>query len=91
MFEGDFTHVGDWCTFEVLLDRFALTDPALRAVADVVHDIDCKDERFGRAETAGIAAMLRGIVGAVPADEARLERGFVVFDDLLAYYHARRP
>jgi hypothetical protein len=91
MFEAEFTHVGEDCTFETLVRRFALVDPALRAIAEVVHDIDCKDERFGRAETAGIAAMLRGIVGAVPNDEGRLERGFVVFDDLHAFYRARRP
>src|SRR5581483_1020917 len=39
MFDGEFTHAGDRCTFETLLDRFALTDPALRAIAEIVHDI----------------------------------------------------
>src|SRR5207302_7386014 len=33
MFRAEFTHVGDKCTFEVLLDRIALNDPALRAIA----------------------------------------------------------
>lgn len=91
MAEAEFTHVGEECTFETLLRRFALTDPALRAIADVVHDIDFKDDRFGRAETAGVAAMLRGITSAVPTDEGRVERGFVLFDDLLAFYRGRRP
>jgi hypothetical protein len=91
MAEAEFTHVGEECTFETLLRRFALTDPALRAIADVVHDIDNKDDRFGRPETAGVSAMLRGIVSAVPTDEGRLERGFVLFDDLLAFYRGQRP
>ncbi|MDB4881337.1 MAG: hypothetical protein JWL95_103 [Gemmatimonadetes bacterium] len=86
MFEAEYTHVGDDCTFETLLRRFGLVDPALRSVAEVVHDIDCKDDRFHRPETTGIAALLRGIVTAVPSDEARLERGFIVFDDLLSFY-----
>src|SRR5512143_2569890 len=37
MFEAEFTHEGDACTFEVLLARFKLDEPALHAVAAVVH------------------------------------------------------
>jgi hypothetical protein len=91
MFEAEYTHVGEDCTFETLLHRFALTDPALRAIADVVHDIDCKDDRHHRPETTGIAALLRGIATSVPTDDARLERGFVVFDDLLSFYRSQLP
>src|SRR5262245_32002645 len=40
MFEGEFTHEGDQCTFEVLLHTSGLKDRALKAVAEVVHDID---------------------------------------------------
>src|SRR5580765_705846 len=54
MFQGEYTHEGDRCTFETLLLRFGLTDPALRALGEIVHDVDCKDEKFGRAEAAGI-------------------------------------
>ena len=89
MFEAEFTHVGDDCTFETLLRRFAISDVALRAIADIVHDIDCKDDLYHRPETTGVAALLRGIVAAVPTDEARLERGFVVFDDLLSFYRGQ--
>jgi hypothetical protein len=91
MFEAEFTHEGSDCTFETLLRRFALDEPALRAIGDVVHDIDCKDDRFQRAESTGIAALLRGIVATVPSDDARLERGFTVFDDLHSFYRSKRP
>jgi len=47
-FEAEFTHEGDRCTFEVLLSRFVIEDPALRAIAEIVHDIDIKDGKFGR-------------------------------------------
>jgi Chromate resistance exported protein len=43
MFEADFTHEGDRCTFEVLLQRLKLNHPALRPIAEIVHDIDLKD------------------------------------------------
>ena len=48
MFQAEFTHEGDKCTFEVLLDRGALNDPALRAIAEIIHDIDLRDGKFGR-------------------------------------------
>src|SRR5260370_1167418 len=48
MFEAEFTHEGDRCTFEVLLQRFGLSEPALKQVAEIVHDIDLKDGKFAR-------------------------------------------
>jgi hypothetical protein len=84
MFEAEFTHDGELCTFEVLLQRFALGDAALRALAEVVHDIDVKDARYGREETPGIAQLLEGITAAHARDEDRLARGMALFDDLLA-------
>src|SRR5262249_13808555 len=49
MFEAEFTHEGERCSFEVLLERSGLKDPALQAIAEIVHDIDLKDEKFGRS------------------------------------------
>jgi hypothetical protein len=50
-----------------------------------VHDIDLKDSKFGRSETAGIALVINGIAMAHKLDEDRLKRGAAVFDDLHAY------
>lgn len=90
MVGADYTHVGEDCTFQTLLARFGLGDRALAAIGEVVHDIDCKDEKYGRAETAGVLGLLRGIADTDENDEARLERGFPVFDDLYAFYSGRR-
>jgi hypothetical protein len=84
MFQGEYTHEGDRCTFEVLLDRFQLHDPALRAIGEIVHDIDCKDEKFGRAETAGIAAIVSGIGRTHAEDPERMQQGAMVFEGLYA-------
>jgi hypothetical protein len=43
MFDAEFTHEGDKCSFEVLVERFGLRDAGLRAIAQIVHDIDLKD------------------------------------------------
>ena len=83
---GEFTHEGDGCTFETLLTSFLLENPALRRIADIVHDIDCKDEKFGRAETDGIARLVDGIVAAHADDVTRLARGSAMMDDLYATF-----
>src|SRR5918912_1863537 len=90
MFEAEFTHEGNRCTFEVLLERFHLDDPALGVLAEIVHDIDLKDEKFGREETAGIERVLAGIAQAHADDAARLERGAAVFDDLYGLLRQER-
>ena len=90
MFDAEYTHEGDRCTFETLLLRFGLRDRALRAIAEIVHDIDCKDDKFGREETAGIASVVAGIARAHEDDAARIERARAVFDDLYAAFDVRR-
>ena len=88
MFEGEFSHEGDRCTFETLLDRFAFRDPALHAIAEIVHDIDLKDEKFGHDDTSGVERVLTGIAAANAEDDARLARGSQLFDDLYTVYTA---
>jgi len=84
MYDGEYTHEGDRCTFETLRDRFGLDAPGLAAVGEIVHDIDCKDAKFGRAEAPGVEALLAGIARANPDDAARLAHGAALFDALLA-------
>jgi hypothetical protein len=82
MVDAEFTHDGDRCTFEVLLDAAAIKDAALRAIGEVVHDIDLKDAKFGRPEAAGVARLLEGIARAHRDDERRIARGSEIFEDL---------
>jgi len=90
MFDGEYTHQGELCTFEVLLARFEITDAALRPIAEIVHDIDLKDEKYGRRETAGVEALVNGIAMAHREDDARLARAGAVLDDLYEYFKRKR-
>ena len=90
MFEGEFTHEGDRCSFEVLLARAGLADPALQAIAEIVHDIDLKDGKFAREEVTGIAHLIAGIAVANQEDEQRIAQGGPVFDNLYQYFRAKR-
>lgn len=86
MYDAEFTHEGDSCTFEVLCARFNLREAGLGAIAELVHDLDIKDERYGRAETAGFLAQLRGITLLQQEDERRIELGSQLLDALLAHF-----
>lgn len=86
MFEAEYSHEGEQCTFEVLCAKFALDVPGLRALAELVHDIDIKDGKFGRPETAGLAAQIAGLALLHREDEMRLARGAELFEELLTYF-----
>jgi hypothetical protein len=90
MYEGEITHEGDRCTFEVLLVRAGLTDPALQAIGEIVHDIDLKDAKFARQEASGIASVIESIAAANKDDQRRLDRGAAVLDDLYELFRKKR-
>lgn len=82
MVGGDLTHEGDRCTFETLVARAGVTDAAVAEIAQIVHDVDLKDGKFGRPDAAGVRRLVDGLVARHPDDDDRLERGFALFDDL---------
>ena len=82
MVGGDFTHEEDRCTFETLIGRVGLPDKGVRAIAEIVHDLDLKDGKYGCAEAAGVRMMLDGLMSRTDNDEERIERALVIFDDL---------
>jgi hypothetical protein len=90
MFEADFTHQGDKCTFEVLVEQFSVREPGIKTIAELVHDIDVKDAKFGRASAPGISDMISALALAHRADEPRLEAGMLMFDQLLDLYRRKR-
>lgn len=90
MFEGEFTHRGDRCTFEVLLAEAKLDDPALAAIGEIIHDIDLKDGKYGREEAAGVRSLITGIAASHKDDTQRLERGAVLLDDLYSSFAGKQ-
>jgi hypothetical protein len=85
MFDGEFTHAGDRCTFEVLLERLGLADQALTMVAQIVHDLDVKDNKFGHPGNMGFEHLLAGMTAMTTDDKVRLERGAAMLDYLYEY------
>jgi len=90
MFDAEFTHEGDRCTFEVLMTRLGLDDRAVAAIAEIVHDVDLKDAKFGRPEAPGIERLIAGIAMANPDDDARVAHGIATFDSLYEFYRTKK-
>jgi hypothetical protein len=82
MFGVEFSHRGENCTFETLRAEFAIEDPAVARIAEIVHDLDLKDARFGAPEAATVGAMVDGLQLAFADDDALLEQGMTLFESL---------
>jgi hypothetical protein len=90
MYQAEFTHDGDLCTFEVLLLRFGLEDRALGRIGEIVHDVDLKDAKFARPEAPGVDRLIAGIALRHPGDAARLAQAGAAFDALYESFR-RKP
>jgi len=76
MFHGrGFGHRGEDCTFETLRSSFRIRDRKAGVIAQIVHDADLFDEKFGRKEGFGIDAVLNGWAKQGMPDQELLERG----------------
>jgi hypothetical protein len=90
MFDAEFTHEGDMCTFEALIQRFCINDNALNAIAEIIHDIDLKDGKFGRKEVDGFGIVLSGITAAYDSDEEKLRISSEIFNTLYIFFKSKR-
>lgn len=87
MFGAEFTHQGEDCTFETLLKRFGLTDiQGLQNLAEIVHDIDLKDDKFNRLEAAGLNAIINGLSESLRDDRKVLQQTNAIFDGLFTLF-----
>jgi hypothetical protein len=82
MYTGDFGHHGELCTFETLAARFALRDPAVASIAQIVHDLDMKEARYNRPEAPAVGRLVEGLRQMHKDDGALLEQGMAIFEAL---------
>jgi hypothetical protein len=89
MLDAEFSHHGNYCTFETLTRRFAISDKSLVKIAEMIHDADLDDARFQRVEAIGIDRVLKGWAKEGLSDQKILRRGFECFDALYAFLQPR--
>jgi hypothetical protein len=82
MYEGGFGHRGEDCTFETLLKAFHIRDKKIPAMAEIVHDADLFDEKFGRKEGFGIDEVMKGWAQQGLNDQELLKRGMQLAEGL---------
>jgi len=81
----ELSHHGDACTFETMLARYELDDPALETIARIIHEADLDDERFDAPEARGLDVILRGLSMVTDSDERMLELSGPIYDGLYEY------
>lgn len=81
---ADLGHWGDECSFDAVIRKYGLTDPALRRLARIVRgaDTDAKDLT---PESRGLEAIAEGFRLVYQDDHEQIEREFPVYDALYAY------
>jgi hypothetical protein len=85
MLDAEFSHHGNYCTFETLTKRFAISDKSVAKIGEMIHDADLDDARFQRVEAIGIDRVLKGWAKEGLPDEEILRRGFECFDALYSF------
>jgi hypothetical protein len=70
------------CSFETILVRYQLDDPALDRIGQLVHEADIGDERYDAPEAAGIDTLLRGLALNARDDHHMLDQTALLYDAL---------
>jgi hypothetical protein len=79
------SHHGEDCSFETFLKEYDLQDPILSEIAEIVHDADLMDEKYGRPESEGLDVIVRGMQLALPDDEILTRHTDALYEGLYAY------
>jgi hypothetical protein len=87
VFGAEFSHHGEDCTFETLMKAFRIQDRALQQIAEIIHDIDLKDHKFGRVEASGLDLVIRSLGDFIHDDHQFLEVGSSILDGLYQFFH----
>jgi hypothetical protein len=79
------SHHGEDCSFETFLKEYSLQDPVLAEIAEIIHDADLMDEKYGRPESEGLDMIIRGMQLVLPDDHALTHATDSIFDGLYTY------
>jgi hypothetical protein len=86
MLDVEFSHHGDYCTFETLIERFGMRDRAVQRLAELIHDADLEDDKFHRVEGFGVERIFKGWAKQGLSDQEILSKGFECFEGLYAEF-----
>jgi hypothetical protein len=79
------SHHGEDCSFETFLKEYSLKDPVLSEIAEIIHDADLMDDKYGRPESEGLDVIIRGMQLTLPDDQKLIQCTDVIFEGLYTY------
>jgi hypothetical protein len=82
---AELSHHGPRCTFEVLVERHRLTEPALGRMGLIIRGADLPHEDASPSESSGVRAVFDGLRDANLSDDERLRIGSAFCDALYAF------
>jgi hypothetical protein len=83
-------HRGPRCTFEAIIEDYAISDPALQKLAIIVRAADVQGQESVAAEGTGLRSIAQGFAAMGLSDEDRLARQFPIYDALYAYVQSKQ-
>jgi hypothetical protein len=82
----EFGHHEGRCSFEAIVKKYRINDPALELLSHIVHGADVSDDLYGRPEAAGLKAIAEGFRHLGFADDHEiLQHEFIIYNALYAY------
>ncbi|HEV8485438.1 MAG TPA: chromate resistance protein ChrB domain-containing protein [Blastocatellia bacterium] len=82
-------HAGK-CSFEAIVDKYEIKDPAIKVLSRIVHGADVSHDLYGEAEAPGLKAIAEGFRQlGLKNDYEILEKEFIVYDALYEYCRNR--
>ncbi|SHG33055.1 chromate resistance protein ChrB domain-containing protein [Flavobacterium defluvii] len=80
----EFTHYEDQCTFDYIIKKYQIEDPAVLIIAGIVRGADT-DLHDIASESAGLWAISAGLSYNITDDHKLLEMGMVLYDALYSW------
>ena len=80
----EYTHYGDQCTFDYIINKHELTDPALKVMAVIVRGADT-DRHDIASQSSGLWAISAGLSENIQDDQELLAKGLIIYDALYTW------
>ena len=82
--EVEFSHYEDKCTFDYIIEKYELTEPALKTMAVIVRGADT-DRHDIASQASGLWAISAGLSYNIKDDNELLQKGMMIYDALYSW------
>ncbi len=80
----EFSHYEDKCTFDYIIEKYKITDPAILTLAAIVRGADT-DRHDIASQASGLWAISAGLAYNIKNDNELLQRGMMIYDALYSW------